>query len=305
MKFLITGGSGFIGKNLVKELSKIKNSKVYVIDKTRINFKRRNVFFIKGDIAKFNTLKKINTKIDYIYHLAADLGVKKVIKYPVESLDNNLISTKNIIRFAKSKKKIKRIFFFSTSEVYSRLNKIGIMDEKDNLILPNINHPRTSYWLSKIYGEFLIIISGIPYTIFRIFNVYGENMKSTHVIPSIFNKLKNNQKPIFENPYHSRCFLYMDDAIYFFTKALSSSFKNQTVNIGNPNEEIKIKDLVNKIKKLLNVNKEIRYKNVHNLSISRRLPSASKLKKLLKTKIKFTKLDQGLLSIKKFYENKN
>ena len=191
MKFLITGGSGFIGKYLVEELSKIKNSKVYVVDKIKINFKARNVFFIKGDITKFSTLNKVNVSIDYIYHLAADLGVKKVIKFPVESLNNNLLTTKNIIRFAKNQKKIKRIFFFSTSEVYSALNKIGTMDENDSLILPTINHPRTSYWLSKIYGEFLIIRSEIAYTIFRVFNIYGPDMKTTHVIPSIFNVLPN------------------------------------------------------------------------------------------------------------------
>ena len=179
------------------------------------------------------------------------------------------------------------------------------MDENDSLILPTINHPRTSYWLSKIYGEFLIIRSEIAYTIFRVFNIYGPDMKTTHVIPSIFNKLKNNEKPLFENPDHSRCFLYMGDAIYFFIKALNSSFKNQTVNIANPNEEIKIKDLVNKIKKILSINTKIRYKNVKNLSIVRRMPSILKAKKLIRTKIKFTKLDQGLLLLSKYYENKN
>lgn len=305
MKFLITGGSGFIGKYLVKELSKLKNSKIYVLDKIKFDFKKKNIFFIKGDLNKFDTLKKINVKIDYIYHLAAELGVKKIINFPEESLNNNLETTKNIIRFAKSKKKIKRIFFFSTSEVYSRLNKIGMMNENDSLILPNINHPRTSYWLSKICGEFLIIRSKVPYTIFRVFNIYGHNTKRTHVIPSIFNKLKNNKKPLFENPNHSRCFLYIDDAIYFFVKALNLSFKNQTVNIANPNEEIKIKDLVDKIKKILGTNKKIRYKNIKNLSISRRMPSIVKLKKLIRKKFKFTKLHQGLMLLNKYYENKN
>ena len=97
----------------------------------------------------------------------------------------------------------------------------------------------------------------------------------------------------------------MSDAIYFFVKALKPSFKNQTVNIANPNEEIKIKDLVNKIKKILSINSKIRYKNVKNLSITRRAPSILKIKKLIRKKIKFTKLDQGLLLLKEYYENKN
>jgi UDP-glucose 4-epimerase len=305
LNFLITGGSGFIGRSLVEKLSKIENSKIYVIDKVFFNFNKRNVFFIKGDIGNTNTLNKVKANINYIYHLAANLGVKKIVKFPLESLDNNLLTTRNIIKFSKKQKKIKRIFFFSTSEVYSILNKTGKMSENDNLILPSIHHPRTSYWLSKIYGEFLTIRSGLPFTIFRVFNIYGPDMKTTHVIPSIFDKLKNKKNPLFENPNHARCFLYMDDAIKFFIGALKPTFKNQIVNIANPSEEIKIKDLVKKIKKILNNKKKIRYKNIKNLSITRRMPNILKIKKLLNTKIKFTKLDQGLILIKNYYENKN
>ena len=304
MNFLITGGSGFIGKHLVSALSKRKNTKIYVIDKVKLFFKANNVFFIKGDIGKFKTLEKININIDYIYHLAADVGVQNIIKHPVKSLSNNLVTTENIIKLAK-KKRIKRLFFFSTSEVYSLLNKNGKMDENDDLELPSINHPRSSYWLAKISGEFLTIMSGIPYTIFRIFNIYGTNMRTTHVIPSIFYLLKKKQKPIFQNPNHTRCFLFIDDGINFILDALKPSFKNQIVNVANPNEEIKIKDLVNKIKKILNNKKKIKYKSVNNQSIIRRKPSIQKIKKLKKTNFKFTKLDQGLLLLKKYYENKN
>lgn len=301
MNFLITGGSGFIGKNLVLQLSKRKNAKIYLIDKIKPSFMKKNIFFIKGDIQNLNLIKKINFKIDYIFHLAADLGVEKIIKNPIKSLINNNLTAENIIKLAKTKK-IKRIFFFSTSEVYSTLNKQGKMDENDNLMLPRLDHPRTAYWLSKIYGEFLTIMSGTPYTIFRIFNMYGPNMKTTHVIPSIFFQLKNKKRPIFQNPNHSRCFLFIDDGISLFLEALKPSYKNKIINIANPFEEIKIKDLVNKIKKILNVKKKVTYKNVNNQSILRRRPSINNIKK---TKIKFTKLDQGLLLLKKYYENKN
>ena len=132
MNFLITGGSGFVGRNLVKEISNLKNTKVYVIDKKSYNFNLKNVFFIKADLGDLKALKKINIKIDYIYHLAADLGVQKIMKYPLWSLKNNLTTTENIIQLSKIKK-IKRLFFFSTSEVYSLLNKHGKMSEKDDL----------------------------------------------------------------------------------------------------------------------------------------------------------------------------
>jgi UDP-glucose 4-epimerase len=304
LNFLVTGGSGFIGRYLVKALANIKNSKIYIIDRKLIKFEQKNVFFLKADINNVNSLNKISTKIDYIYHLAADLGVEKIINQPVSSLINNTRITENIIFFSK-KKKIKRLFFFSTSEVYSLLNKNGEMQETDDLVIQKLYHPRTSYFLSKVYGEFMTISSNVPYTIFRIFNIYGCNRQIKHVIPSIFHKLKTKKQPTLENPNHSRCFLFIDDAIFIFLQSLKPSFKNQIVNVANPTEEIKVKDLLVKIKKLLNNKKKIKFKYVNNLSITKRMPSIKKLKQLIKTKIKFTKLDEGLLILKKFYENKN
>lgn len=304
MNFLITGGSGFIGKSLVIKLSKIKNSKITVIDKKNYNFNKKNIFFVKIDLNNKKVVKKIKNNFDYIFHLAADLGVKKVINFPLKSCENNINTCQNIIQVAKNQKKLKRFFYFSTSEIYSQLNTYGKMSENDKIQMPTIYHPRTSYWLSKITGEFLTISSKLPYTIFRIFNVYGPNMKSTHVIPSIFEKL-NKKNPLFENPTHSRCFMYVDDAVNIFVISLKSQFKNQILNVANPNESIKVKSLVRKIQKLLNNHKKIKYKSIKNLSIVRRKPSIKKLEFIIKNKIKFTTLSQGLEFMKQSYENKN
>tara|TARA_Y100000816_G_C25624159_1_gene333094 strand:- start:4 stop:540 length:537 start_codon:yes stop_codon:yes gene_type:complete len=178
------------------------------------------------------------------------------------------------------------------------------MSESDKIFMPLIIHPRSSYWLSKITGEFLVIHSNVPYTIFRIFNIYGENMKNTHVIPSIFKKL-SEKKPTFENSSHSRCFMYINDAIDIFILSLKNAFKNQIVNIANPSEEIKIGNLVKLIQKILKNNKKTRFRNVKNMSILRRMPSIKKLESLIGRKIKFTNLKKGLNILHKFYENKN
>ena len=76
-------------------------------------------------------------------------------------------------------------------------------------------------------------------------------------------------------------------------------------NIANPSEEIKIKNLVKKIQNILNIKKKVTFKNINNQSIVRRRPSIKKIIRLKKTKFKFTKLDQGLLLLKKYYEGKN
>ena len=205
----------------------------------------------------------------------------------------NMNMNMNINIISKKQKKLKRLFFFSTSEIYTSLNSSGKMSEKDKIFMPSIIHPRSSYWLSKITGEFLVIHSNVPYTIFRIFNIYGENMKNTHVIPSIFKKL-SEKKPTFENPSHSRCFMYINDAIDIFILSLKNAFKNQIVNIANPSEEIKIGNLVKLIQKILKNNKKTRFRNVKNMSILRRMPSIKKLESLIGRKIKFTNLKKGL-----------
>ena len=106
-KILITGGLGFIGSHLAKELIKYSN-KIYIIDnfKTRqkskiefINKYKKNITFIKSDVSNFKKLPYLIKNVDIIYHLAASMGVENVIKKkPTYSILNNLKSTENIIR---------------------------------------------------------------------------------------------------------------------------------------------------------------------------------------------------------------
>jgi nucleoside-diphosphate-sugar epimerase len=111
------------------------------------------------------------------------------------------------------------------------------------------------------------------------------------------------KKPIFENPNHSRCFLFINDAIKMFINAMKKKYKNQIVNVANPHESIKIKDLVLKIQRILKVKKNITFKSIKNQSIVKRTPSIKKISFLEGKKIQFTKLDDGLIYLKKFYEN--
>ena len=123
-KILITGGVGFIGFNLVKNLCK-ENQLTIIDDLSRGKIDNEFKSFIiknKINLLKINLCKKINIKnnFDYIFHLAATVGVQNVTKNPIYTVQNNIQSLLNLITFCRSKKNTKLIFF-STSEVYSPL----------------------------------------------------------------------------------------------------------------------------------------------------------------------------------------
>ena len=207
MKYLITGGAGFIGLNLVKKLAKNKNNYIFIIDdlskkndKTDLShiLRKKNVKIKKKDLKKISDFLK-NYNFDYIYHFAAILGVQKVIDQPYDTLRENILTTISVINFARKQKKLKKICFTSTSEVYAytlekKLTKYPTPEDTDFLISRDFN-PRSSYLLSKVVGEYLINYSRLNYVILRPHNIFGPQMGFVHVIPQIIKKiLRSNKK---------------------------------------------------------------------------------------------------------------
>jgi len=290
-KVLITGASGFIGSNLVKELIKLK-FEVHCIDKIKKKqTENKNIKILNQDITVLK-LNKIPTNFTYIFHLAAELGVSHTINNSDTLLINNLITTNKIIEIAKQQKSLKRIFFASTSEIYDHSNSFK---EKEKIIAAPLDHPRSSYWISKYAGEFLVINSNLPYTILRIFNAYGKNMKK-NLFFDIKKKLKN-KVAIFENPNHVRSFIHVDDLVQMILITKNRIFKNKILNIGNPNHPIKIKDLINLCCKKLDFKGKILFQEVRNNSPKSRKPSIQMIKKLSKKKLNFKSLKQGINEI--------
>ena len=301
-KILITGAAGFIGLHLAKKLSGY--CKVDLIDnfhrgKKDYEFKKiikqKNVSFINYDLSKKIRIKK---QYDFIFHLAALVGVNNVISRPYDVLKKNFQLLDNIMQFSCKQKKLKRIFFFSTSEVYagsidSKLIKFPT-PEKQLIALPKLSNKRSSYLLSKIYGEALCLHSNLPFIIIRPHNIYGPRMGNAHVIPQLIQKIKKKGKFFVFNPLHKRTFCFIDDFINCIIYLMNrNKLRHQIYNIGNPNEEIKIKDLAKKIMKHLKIKKKIYFKNLDNSSPNKRIPDVSRLKKEIKFN-KLTKLDKGI-----------
>ena len=307
MKYLITGGAGFLGIKLTEKLLQDKKNKIYLIDNLSKNIenknlnkllKNKNVKFVKKDLLNISSYLKIYD-FDYIFHFAAILGVRKVIDYPFITLRENIESTINLINFSKKQKKLKKLCFTSTSEVYAltlekKLVKYPTPENTDFLISKDFN-PKSAYLLSKIVGEYLMNYAKLNFVIFRPHNIFGPDMGFSHVIPQLTKKFssKNNNKIFIQNSTHKRTFCYIDFGIDLILKiSHKKNSAKKIFNIGSPDKAISIMQLAKKIKKIMNSKKKLSTSIVlHDNSPTKRKPDMTKSLNYTKKKHNF---DEGL-----------
>ena len=309
-KILITGGLGFIGTHLAKELLKYSN-KIYLIDnfssrkKSKIEFinqYKKKIVFIKSGISNFKKLPTLIKNIDIVYHLAASMGVENIIKnQPTHSILNNLKSTQLIFQLCAQFNK--RIIFTSSSEVYGLSSKTLVEDARPNLGNPKI--VRWNYAYTKLTEEFLAMSyfreKKLKVTVARLFNTVGEGQtnKNGMVISSFFSQaLKNESITVYGDGKQSRTFTYVKDVIYCLIKlSLSKNSYGEIVNIGGLNK-ISIIMLAKKIIKITNSKSKIKFVKLKKIygdgaeDGRQGMPSLKKLKSLInyKPRTKLTKI---------------
>ena len=298
MKIVITGGSGFIGSNIAKLLK--NQHKVTIFD---IKQKNMDINFIQGNI---NDSKRVIDKLkdfDLVIHLAASLGVINTEENPVMTLDTNMGGTKNVLEACRINK-IKKIIFSSSSEVYGEPVKIPI-DENDKSI------PITTYGISKLTAEEYIKVYsknyGIQYTIFRLFNVYGDDQATDWVVAEFVSKaIANKSIVIHGDGSQIRAFCYVTDVAKAFEKALKKA-NGEIINVGNDSEPISIKKLAFKIVELSNSKSNIEFVSFKNSNrnreeIMKRVPSILKAKKILGYEPKIS-LEEGIKNVVNKFQN--
>ena len=290
-KILITGGSGFIGKYITNFLIK-RNFFVINFDTKPIkNFKSSSYKFIKGDIRNITQLRKSFKKIEFVIHLSAINGTKNFYSQPVNVLEVSTMGALNICKLCEQFK-VKKLFIFSSSEVYNQ-SKIIPTDEKAEIKIPDITNPRFSYSWGKILSELI----GLNYAlekkiknviIIRPHNVYGSNMGFGHVIPELYKKIINRTKnlktkkinlDIIGTGNEIRSFIFIDDFLNGFYSVFLKGKNREIYNIGN-NEPIKIKKLIKLFAKILGIKITIFSKKGHLGGPKKRIPNITKIKKL-------------------------
>ncbi len=314
---LVTGGAGFIGFALGKQLAASDYSVVVcdnlsrgkMDDELKTFLKKPNVEFVQCDLTKPEELAKLGTNFDYVYHLAAVQGTKNFYDKPAHVSRTNILCTINLLDWFVQLKKGK-ILFSSSSEAYastiSKFNGKIPTPEDIPLTIEDVYNPRWSYAASKLAGEVLFAnygkAYGIDFVIIRYHNVYGPRMGFDHVMPEFIMRTLKGENPF--NIYggtETRAFCYVDDAVRATQLVMESKATNETIHIGNDKTEVSIIDFAKDIHKLMGYKTEIKVNPAPKGSVARRCPDITKLRSLgFEPKIS---LKQGLKQSIDWYTN--
>ena len=297
MKILVTGGAGFIGSHLVERLL-IDSHEVVVIDTfetgSKVNLQNilsnSKLSIVNGSILDKTLLLEVSKDVDYIFHLAAAVGVLNIVRAPLKSLYTNIRGTENVLEIADQL--ALPVFLASSSEVYGKNNSTELVEESDRVLGPT-NILRWSYSQAKAIDESLALAykfeKKLPVRISRFFNTVGPRQSGEYgmVIPRFISAaLSNKPITIYGTGNQTRCFIHVSDVV---DAVMAIAFTENTIgeiyNIGNP-IEISISDLATKIIKISNSSSEVKYSKYEDMygssfeDMERRFPNVDKLREL-------------------------
>jgi UDP-glucose 4-epimerase len=270
MRFLITGGAGFIGSHLADRLM-TDGHQVKVLDDSSTGrpeniYKHKNSSnfeYLGGSVLDQKLLESTVKNVDYVFHLAAAVGVFNIVNHPLASLVTNIRGTENVLEAALTKNT--PVFLSSSSEVYGK-NTSDSLKESDDRILGSPTTLRWSYSEAKAIDETLAFAywaeKKLPTRIVRLFNTVGPRQVGAYgmVIPRFVSMaLKNEPITIYGNGEQTRCFGHVYDVIdAVMSVAFSDKTIGKVINIGN-NFEISMNDLAKKIIEETGSKSEIKY----------------------------------------------
>jgi len=218
-KVAITGGAGFIGANLAKELA--ANNSVIIIDNLSVGKKENlidllgeNVKFVEGSIGDLSLLKSLFKNVDFIFHQAAISSVPKSIEDPLATNETNVTGTLNVLLAARDSG-VKKVIYASSAAVYGDAPVLLVRED----MIPN---PQSPYAITKLIGEYYCqafqAVYGLSTVSLRYFNVYGPkqdpNSDYAPVIPRFIKSVSEGKPPtIFGDGEQTRDFVFVSDVV--------------------------------------------------------------------------------------------
>lgn len=297
MRFLITGGAGFIGSHLAERLLG-RGDDVFILDNLSTgsienirHLKKYDKFhyFLEG-IENRQLLAELVDESDAIFHLAAAVGVRLIVESPVRTIATNVDGTQIVLQLASKKRKL--VFIASTSEVYGKSKEIPFREDAD-LVLGPTTKGRWSYAASKALDEFLALSywkeQRLPVIVCRFFNTVGPRQTGRYgmVLPNFVSQaLSGKPITVFGTGEQSRCFCDVSDTVEALSRLLiSEGAVGEVVNIGT-DREISIEDLARLVKARTGSSSPIQFVPYDQAyepgfeDMMRRIPSLEKLERL-------------------------
>jgi UDP-glucose 4-epimerase len=259
MRVLITGGAGFVGSHLADallagghEVTAFDNLSTGSIDniehlKTHPRFR-----YTIESVQNEPVLAEQIDRCEVVFHLAAAVGVKKIVEEPVHTIENNVHGTEVVLRHANKKKRL--VVVASTSEVYGKSVDVPFREDADLVLGPTSKH-RWAYACSKAIDEFLALAywkeKKLPVIVIRLFNTVGPRQTGQYgmVIPTFVRQALAGQPiTVFGDGSQRRSFTYVGDVVDGLIRLMAEpKAVGQVFNIGN-GEEISMRALAERIK---------------------------------------------------------
>ena len=297
---MITGAAGFIGSHLTETLLKQDNFLVLIDNfndyysgkeeqlKKILNGYEQNREYklIKADLVESSTLKQIDHEVDYVFHLAAQAGVRYSIVNSSEVTYNNIVGTVNIFEYASKMSSIKKVIYASSSSVYG--NPLYTPVDEDHP-----KNPISPYAVSKLCGEHYANLYfkeyNLPVTSLRFYTVYGPRSRPDMAMNKFFTlMLQNKEILIYGNGTQKRDFTYISDIIDGLILAgENDKSSGEIFNIGRSNP-ISVNELVDKMYDIAKAEKKIRFIENQKGDVNITHSNISKARKILNFKPKVT-----------------
>ena len=315
-KVFITGGAGFLGGEVIKRL--LDNNEIIIYDNlTRDSVKytnileHKNVIFVQGDVLDFDYVKKTieEHSPEIIIHMAAVVGIDRVIVNPIRTIEVDFIGTYNVLKSIEFIiPKIEKFLYLSTSEVFGAF--AYNVDETHTTNLSPVGEARWTYQISKLAGEHLLNgyykMHNLPIVIVRPFNVYGAYQTGSTAIGAFIQRaLKNEPITIHGSGNQIRSWCYVDDFINGIMACLENDIAVGNIfNIGNPNGTLTINFLAQMVIEQLGSKSIIQYVPQSAADVELRIPSIEKAASLLGYKPKVS-LRDGIFRMAEWYRHIN
>lgn len=250
MKILILGSEGFVGNNLVDGLA--KNHEILCADLIdNSNHENYSKFDVTNSSSVENTVKDVEVVIDLVAH-----SLVSSIEGPSKNAQVNIIGLLNILEACK-KNKIKKIIFTSASSMIGEPKTPQVSEE-------HYPTPKTAYGISKLASEHYLRLYNelydLNYVIFRFFNIYGPYQKNG-LIPSLYSRIAQNQPlTVFGKGDQIRDYVFIQDIIPFFEKAVSENISDNTIFNMGTGKGTSILDIINILSDTMGIKPKIEFK---------------------------------------------